>query len=328
MEILHSFQTIVQYHCCHQFPKSMNMLCFTKFSNISMIITLLFGFRPGHFTELDALKITDNLTKQMDKMKIPINIYIDLSKAFDTLNHSILIEKLLYYGICGNENNLICNYLSGRHQYVDYNGAKSKTQMLTTGVPQGSILGPLLFLIYINDLPSASAIFDMLMYADDTTLYCNLNEDINEFEINNELNKINTWLSSNKLCLNIKKTKFMIFHSNHRTILTPRLTINNIDIECVKQFNFLGLILNSQLTWTNHIEHIAKKISRVIGVLYRLKQIYPQAVLLMLYNALIVPHFSYCILIWGSKISNGHALHLSTKKYVKRGLCSSFGTYL
>ena len=117
----------------------------------------------------------------------------------------------------------------------------------------------------------------MLMYADDTTLYCNLNQTLNDNTINNELNNITNWLSSNKLSLNVKKTKVMVFHTAQRNIVYPKLKINHIDIEHVKQFNFLGLIINSQLTWTSHTKHISTKISRTIGVMYRLKHIYPYA---------------------------------------------------
>ena len=108
-----------------------------------------------------------------------------------------------------------------------------------TGVPQGSILGPLLFLFYINDLPLVSPIFRMRMYADDTTLFCNINNDTNANEINHQLNTISEWLLSNKLSLNIKKTKYMVFHTNQRRVLYPKLYLNMMEIERVTQFNFL-----------------------------------------------------------------------------------------
>ena len=144
--------------------------------------------------------------------------------------------------MCGSENILFREYLSGRHQYVDYNDAKSETKSVSICVPQGSILGPLLFLIYINDLPSVTPIFHMLMYADDTTLYCNLNGVNSEVNINNELSKISEWLSSNKLSLNVKKTKFMVFHTPQRRVNYPVLKLNNVILkECLSSI-FLELL--------------------------------------------------------------------------------------
>ena len=157
---------------------------------------------------------------------------MDLSKAFDTLDHSILLSRLAYYGIgldmC---NNLLKSYLTDRYQYVDYKSARSPTKSIITGVPQGSILGPLLFLNYINDLPLVSQIFDMIMYADDTALYCNINRNISDQDINAELKKVSDWLCSNKLSLNVKKTKYMVFHTAQRNVTYPILTLNNVIIE-------------------------------------------------------------------------------------------------
>ena len=131
------------------------------------------GLMSSHSTELAALRLVDDLTNEMDNFNVPINMYIDLSKAFDSLNHSILLNKLRHYGISGCSYELFCSYLSNGLQFVAFNGKMSTKLAISTGVPQGSVLGPLLFLIYINDLPMVSNIFTMLMYADDTTLYCN-----------------------------------------------------------------------------------------------------------------------------------------------------------
>ena len=180
-----------------------------------------YGFCSGHSTEMAVLETIDRISIEMDKYKTPLNIYLDLSKAFDTINHNILLEKLNYYGVSGMANNLIKSYLTSRKQYVDFQEAKSALLDIKTGIPQGSILGPLLFIIYINDISSVSSLFVPITYADDTTLSSNLNtflyanHETPEDEINNELGKISNWLKLNKLSLNIKKTKYMIFH--HQT---------------------------------------------------------------------------------------------------------------
>ena len=174
----------------------------------------------------------------MDSCRVPTNIYIDLSKAFDTLNHGILLQKLKCYGITGSSIYLLQSYLSERCQYVEYNHHRSNTLPISTGVPQGSVLGPLLFLIYINDLPMVSDVFNMLMYADDTTLYCNINRNISEIEINHELWKVSQWQAANKLSLNVGKTKFMVFGMRNTVVSYPDLQINGNTIERVTQFNF------------------------------------------------------------------------------------------
>ena len=158
--------------------------------------------------------------------------------------------------------------------------------------------------MYINDLPSSSNLFEFLMYADDTTLYCSIDKlatnNINNV-INEHLDKVNVWMNSNKLVLNSKKTKYMLFHKHNKTVPNLKLSINGLTIDQVTRFNFLGLHLNSQLTCHTHIEEISKKISRVTGKIYKMQNILPSKILLSLYNTLILPHINYCILSWGKE---------------------------
>ena len=160
------------------------------------------------------MELVDRATQEMDRGEIPFGIFLDLSKAFDTLNHSILLDKLNYYGIKKCSLQLIKSYLANRSQYVEHNGIKSDYSPISTGVPQGSILGPLLFIIYLNDIPLCSKIFKFIIYADDTTLFSNLGEFKKENRdemLNAELSKINMWFQLNKLSLNTTKSKFMVF---------------------------------------------------------------------------------------------------------------------
>ena len=221
--------------------------------------------------------------------EIPLNVYIDLSKAFDSLNHKILLSKLKFYAVTGLSLDLLYSYLSNRKQCTLYN-TFSDFIGIKQSVPQGSILGPLLFSIYINDLPSSSNLFGW--YADDTTLFCSidkLNRNDRNIVINEQLDKVSTWMKSNTIVLNSKKTKHMLFHKHNKVVPTLELKINDSSIDQVSTFNFLGLHINSQLTWQTHIDEIFKKISRVIGLIYKLQYILPRIILLSLYNTLILP---------------------------------------
>ena len=188
-----------------------------------------------------------------------------------------------------------CTSLWNVHLQLGSNGSISSNKVVDTGAPQGSILGPLLFLIYINDLPRVSPLFNMVMCADDTTLYCNLSNNTNENDLNSVLHKISEWLAFNKLSLNAQKTIFMVFHSMQRKVKYPVLTLNNTIIERVKQLNFLGIILHYTLKWQKHIDYISKKVSKQLVSFTDLKHIYSEAVLLIIYQSIINTHFIY---IW------------------------------
>ncbi len=179
-----------------------------------------YWFRTDHSTEYAALELVDRIIVEMDKIHTPVNIFLDLSKAFDTLENRILLYKFEHYGVNGISLKLIESYLTNRKQYVEINGSNSDMLSLTTGVPQGSILGTLLFIIYVNDIAQASKLFDFIIYADDTTLSTTLEivirntPNLNAVNIlNTELKNENDWLKLNKLLLNLKKCKYMIFQT-------------------------------------------------------------------------------------------------------------------
>ena len=211
-----------------------------------------------------------------------------------------------FYGVIGTPLQLIKSYLTDRNQFVQIDNTKSSILHLKTGVTQGSILGPLLFLIYINDFPRASNYFSFIMYADDTTLSSTLpnikhshDQITAEQLIKTELNKIDVWLRCNKLTLNISKTKYMLYSMPQKQ--TPRMSIQ-IGATCIEQvytFNFLGIVLNSNLKWGNHINNVSNKCMRVIGILNKLKKVLPTRIKVFLYNTLILPYFTYGINGWG-----------------------------
>ena len=192
-------------------------------------------------------KVTENLDKKMHT----VGIFLDLSKAFDTLNHDILINKLNSYGIRGLANSWIQDYLSERKQYVVYNGESSSYSSILCGVPQGSILGPLLFLLYINDLPRCSDLLHFILFADDTNiLFSHHDPKCLETILNKELAAISNWFKLNKLSLNIKKTNFMIFKNkyNNKPDLDLKIIIENNNIVQVSTTKFLGVLIDDNLS--------------------------------------------------------------------------------
>jgi hypothetical protein len=278
-----------------------------------------YGFREHHSTEYAAIHLVDKLNESLRNKKIPFAVFIDLSKAFDTLDHEILIKKLEHYGIEGTAIRWFTNYLGDRQQYVKYNNVTSPFAKIKTGVPQGSVLGPLLFLIYINDIYEATKALDDVLFADDTSLYGEITNffaqpggrrlppktsahmEILSGKINESLARIVEWLKINKLSLNADKTKYMIFHNTQKMEIYKQLKLemDGIIIERTETFNFLGLVLNETLTWSDHIHKIGGKIGSAIGILYKVKHCLPKKALITIYNSLILSHLNYCNLLWG-----------------------------
>ena len=263
-----------------------------------------YGYRKKHSAELASLEFTDRCTNMLDNKGKPLLIFLDLSKAFDTINHKQLLKKMASYGIGKEAILLIKNYLSiNRTQVVEIEKSISKAAKVTTGVPQGSILGPLLFNIFINDFHKCSSIFNFICYADDTTLIVDMKGlgDDNQVSIviNEELAKVVQWIQLNNLKLNITKTKFMrLQYRTTNSKLQLKLMKENIDE--IDKFNFLGIVVDKNLNWKAHVHHVCNKIRAAIVIISKVKHIFPQRILHTLYTSLIESHINYGILSWGS----------------------------
>ena len=178
-----------------------------------------FGFREKHSTTHALLSLTESIKHSIDNGKFGCGIFLDLQKAFDTVNHDILIKKLEHYGIRGNVLDWFRSYLRGRFQYVSVNGHLSDLLPISCGVPQGSVLGSLLFLIYVNDLPNISKVLQVYLFEDDTSISFESDNLLTlQKVVNRELRKVRKWLEANRLSLNISKTNYVIFHSKVRKI--------------------------------------------------------------------------------------------------------------
>ena len=269
------------------------------------------------------LELIDRITQHLDKGTTPINVYryLDLSKAFDTLDHNILLHKLKYFGIEGTALRLFESYLNERQQYVDFDGTPSNYNRILTGVPQGSILGPLLFIIYINDIAQSSKHFNFIIYADDTTLCSTLKINADATQLNMELNNVSRWLNLNKLSLNVKKTKAIAFHMPQKKIIQPNIQINGSNIAFVENFVFHGITINNKLNWNSHINKVTNKISKTVGLLNKLRSFLPSGVLQTIYNTLIL---TYGILAWGR---HTHAIHKIQKRAIRIIAASKYNAH-
>ena len=261
-----------------------------------------FGFRTKHSTDHAVLSIIDKIQRAIDDRDFSCGIFLDLSKAFDTVDHTILIKKLECYGIRGNAKNWFTSYLSNRQQTVTVNKITSNPTTISCGIPQGSVLGPVLFLLYINDFNQSSDLFDFHLFADDANLfYRHKSLSILESDINNELVNINTWLCANKLSLNIKKSNFVLFHPPQRKItLQVKLYISGTSLQKENCIKYLGIMIDSNLSWKTQISCISKKIKRSIGILSKLRYYVDLSILIKLYYALIYPFLIYGIITWGN----------------------------
>ena len=284
-----------------------------------------FEFRENHSTILAIVHLNEPIINDLNNNNNSVcAIFVVLAIAFDTCNHKILLFKLDQYGIRGVANDVIRSYLTNRKQYVSGNGYSSSFLDINIGVPQGSVLGPILFLIYINDLSNCSN-FKTTLYADDSVLtLSHKNVNCLQTMLNFKLIKINAWLKSNQLSLNVNKTNFLFFTKTKEKIFPQ---INDCKIKQANCVKYLEVFLDDKLTWKKHIEHIETKLSAASGAIYKLRKYIPQKALMSVYYSLrVYSHLQYAIICWGNfSKTNKHKLQVKQNHIIKT-LCNKFGT--
>ena len=284
-----------------------------------------FGFRSRLSTCMALLELMNKLTASIDAGEITVGLFIDLAKAFDTVDHQILLSKLHHYGIRGNAFQWFESYLSDRKQCVSIDGHESGFAVIKCGVPQGSILGPVLFLLYINDLGYASKILQSVMFADDTNMFLTGKSiDAIEAQFNSELVVINEWFKTNRLSLNLDKTSYIIFGNKKY----DDINICFRDTTLARQYEskFLGVILTSQLKWKKHIDVVLSKTSKCLGILSKVRHLVPVQLTRLLYLTLVEPYMAYCNIIWcqSEKNSNLDKIFKLQKRYCRLMMFSNF----
>ena len=294
-------------------------------SEFETIYNLQFGFRKKHSTEHALISIIEQIRWNLNHGIYSCGVFVDLEKAFDTVNHNILLSKLEHYGIRDNAFKWIKSYLSERTQFVKLNGVCSENQQICCGVPQGSILGPLLFIIYINDMHNSIKISTVHHFADDTNLLFS-SKNIKEIKktLNNDLKLLYEWLCANRLSLNVAKTEFLVFRPPQKK-LNERLVLrlNGSNIFESSKIIYLGVILDSRLRWKHHINELTKKLSRAVGMIYKIRNDCTKHVLLSLYYSIFHSQLSYGLLLWGKSSDSYLSKIILLQKKVIRAITFS-----
>ena len=263
------------------------------------------GFRAGHSCETALTTLVNDWSREIDKGSMVGAVLLDLSKAFDLVSHSVLLSKLKLYGCTDNAVSFFNSYLSSRKQFVRYENHDSNVTNVEVGVPQGSILGPLLFITYVNDLSLCLNSSLSASFADDTSIYAT-GKNIPEIstKLNKDLTYVSSWCSQNGLCINTNKSKSMLITSaqkrSHLSTQSLAVSVNNITLDCVANEKLLGVMLNHNLDWSDHIRYTESKVKTKLYLLSRVKRFLTIHSRKIFYCSFIQPHLYYCCNVWGT----------------------------
>ena len=285
--------------------KLMFQRLYTFLEKNKCIYDLQFGFRQNHSTNHALLSMTQEIKDTIEKGKIAIGVFVDFQKAFDTVNHQILLRKLHHYGIRGSANDWFKSYLTKRRQCVSINGTTSESQYTKHGVPQGSVLGPLLFLIYINDLHNCIKHSTVRHFADDTNLLYSIKkkeQDRNRNivrNLNTDLRSLNQWLLANKISLNSTKTELIFFRKINTPIPNLKIKLNGVRLKESSEVKYVGIIFDEYLTFNTHIRIMNARLKRANNLIAISRHYVSKELLRQIYYGQFYSHLNYGCQLWG-----------------------------
>ena len=287
--------------------KMMHSRMMSYLDKFKILYDYQFGFRKNHSTSFAVIDVVNMIQNQLHEGNYVMGIFMDLQKAFDTINFKILLDKLEHYGFRGSSLNWFKTYLTGRTQFTVVGSSKSTSRITSCGVPQGTVLGPLLFLLYINDITNSVCKSKIKLFADDSNLFVVSNNLPELFNIaNSELSSLSQWIRANKLYINYDKTNYMIFepsrhpHNFKSSMYNAILLFNGFALSQVHSVKYLGLFIDDKLNWCEHVNFIASKVASLTGILYRVKNFLPMSAKRNIYFALIYSVLTYCVEVYAN----------------------------
>ena len=274
-----------------------------------------FGFRANHSTYMPISLLHDFITNKLVDGCVTAGIYLDLARAFDTVNTNILLDKLSKYGIRGNALSLFSSYLTDRKHCLKFKDIVSDVKDITCGVPQGSVLGPILFLLYINDLSRVCDEAKFLLFADDTAIVYS-SKTLHELQlvISRSFPKVVTWLHANRLSLSTSKIFYQLYAPGNVDLTDLSIPVNGVYLKRAPVVKYLGVLVDEDLKFKSHISKVSSVISRNLGIISRARYLLDRKLSVLLYNSLVLPYLSYCLIIWGSNYDSNLTSVITVQK--------------